>query len=253
MYAFAGDFARHAERRAYRGVERMLAPAASRVVCVCDAEAQLARSIGPASRVRVVHNGIAPAGDGALDPRIAELAHRGPVVGALALLSPRKGLKTLIDATPQVLARHPRMQVAIVGEGPDLEALRAQAHLLNITHAVHFLGPSTEPLSALRGMEVFVHPSLAEAFPYVVLEAMSLGRPIIASDVGGTREAIVDRESGLLMHPGDKETLAHALIALLDDADWRARLGRAAQHRLEQRFTSSAMIDRMTSLYDEVL
>ena len=89
LYAFAGDFERPSERRAYRAAERLLAPAASRVVCVCEDEARLARSIGPTGRVRVVYNGIAPAGAGPADPRIAALSERGPVVGALALLHRR--------------------------------------------------------------------------------------------------------------------------------------------------------------------
>ena len=64
---------------------------ASRVVCVCEAEARLARSVGPSGRVRVVYNGIAPAGDGPVDPRVADLASRGPVIGALTLLRPGQG------------------------------------------------------------------------------------------------------------------------------------------------------------------
>lgn len=252
-YAFAGHFARELERSAYRQIERTLARLASRVVCVCEAEARLARMIGPADRVRVVYNGIEPAGDGPIDTRIAELSRHGPVICAMTLLRPGKGLETLIDATPDVLARHPQTQVAIVGDGPDLDALRSRAQMRGAARAVHFLGPSTDPLSVMRGAEVFVHPSWAESFPYVVLEAMSAGVPIVASDVGGIREALVGGESGLLVAPGDKEALARALIELLDDADRRARIGDAAKHRLERRFTQSAMIDRLIHVYNEVL
>jgi glycosyltransferase involved in cell wall biosynthesis len=251
-YAFAGYFERSGERRAYRTVERILAPAASRIVCVCEAEARIARSLGPANRVRVVHNGIQPADDGQLDTKIAELAIRGPVVGALTLLRPGKGLETLIDATPLVLARHPNTQVAIIGDGPELDALRTRAQQRDVAHAVSFLGPSKSPLSVLRGIEVFVHPSWAEAFPYVILEAMSLGLPIVASDVGGVGEAIVDRESGLLVPPHDERALAQALVCLLDDPDSRARMGALALRRASMRFTLAAMIERLIDVYDEV-
>ncbi len=251
-YAFAGCFDRAIERRAYREVERLLALAATRVVCVCKAEARLARSVGPSSRVRVVYNGIPPASDGPVDPRTRKLSASGPVIGALTLLRPGKGLETLIDATPHVLARNPRAQVAIVGDGPDLDALTARAHRRGVSHAVHFLGPSDEPLSALRGMEIFVHPSWAEAFPYVILEAMSLGLPIVASDVGGVGEALVNGSSGLLVAPHDAVALAHALNDLLEHPDNMARIGTEALGRVGRRFSLAAMIGHMADVYGEV-
>jgi glycosyltransferase involved in cell wall biosynthesis len=250
-YSFAGHFDRIAERRAYRAAERLLAPLASRVVCVCEAEARLARSVGPASRVRVIHNGIEPEGDGPLDARIAALRSNGPVLGALTLLRPGKGLDTLIDAAPHVLEQHPNVQFAIVGDGPQLVALRARAHRRNVGHAVHFLGLSTDVPSVLRGVDVFVHPSWAESFPYVILEAMSLGRAIVATDVGGTSEAIVDGESGLLVPPHDERALARALTGLLCDSDARARMGAKALSRVSRQFTLAAMIEGLVEVYRE--
>jgi glycosyltransferase involved in cell wall biosynthesis len=252
-YAFAGHFSRPAERLAYRGVERTLAPLASRTVCVCEAEARLARSIGPSRRVRVVHNGIEPAQDGPVEERIASLSRLGPVIGALTLLRPGKGLETLIDAFPRVLARHPTAQLAIVGDGPDLQELRAQTQLRGVADAVHFLGSSTEPQAALRGLDVFVHPSWSEAFPYVILEAMSLGRAIVASDVGGIREAVVDGASGRLVPPRDEAALAEALIAMLSDPVRRTQMGAIALSRVGEHFTRTTMIDRLIDVYDELM
>lgn len=252
-YAFAGHFSRESERLAYRGIERALAPLASRVVCVCEAEARLARSVGPPSRVRVIHNGLAPAREGAVDSRIAELSLRGPVIGALTLLRPGKGIQTLLAAAPRVLVRHPEAQIAIVGDGPGLDELKAQANALRIAHAVHFLGPSMDPLGSLRGMDVFVHPSWAEAFPYVILEAMSLARPIVASDVGGVGEAVLAGESGLLIEPREENALAAAVVELLENPGLSARLGENASHRVSTEFTRELMIDRLADLYDELV
>jgi len=181
-----------------------------------------------------------------------ELSQDGPVVVALTLLRPGKGLETLIDAVPRLVERQPRAQVAIVGDGPELGALRARAQARGVADAVRFLGPSADPLSVLRGADVFVHPSWAEAFPYVILEAMSLGRPIVASDVGGVGEALVDRESGLLVAPRDHAALADALAALLERPDWGARMGRDAALRVSRVFTRAAMLDGLTSVYEEV-
>jgi glycosyltransferase involved in cell wall biosynthesis len=250
-YAFAGHFSSSRERAAYRAIERALSPLTSRVLCVCEAEARLARSLGGGSRVRVVHNGIAPPPAGPPDERLAELAKRGPVVGALTLLRPGKGLETLLDAAPLLTARHPAVQVCIVGEGPDLEQLQARAAALGVADAVHFVGPTEDPLSALRGMSVFVHPSWAESFPYVILEAMAVGLPIVASDVGGIGEAVADGESALLVAPGDAPALADALGALVDDRERAARLAAAALAALSD-FTREAMIERLTGVYAEL-
>jgi glycosyltransferase involved in cell wall biosynthesis len=223
------------------------------VVCVCEAEARLARAIGPPRRVRVVYNGIEPIGAGPPDARVAALKARGPVIGALTLLHQRKGLQTLIDATPKVLARHPSAQVAIVGDGPELEALRAQARGRGVAHAVSFVGLSTDPPASLRAMDLFAHPSLAESFPYVLLEAMSARRPIVASAVGGVPEAVSDGEDGVLVAPGDASALADAICALLEEPARAASIGHRAQRTAHERFTLAHMIDGLCEVYDEVL
>jgi glycosyltransferase involved in cell wall biosynthesis len=250
-FAFAGHFSSALERHAYRTVERLLMPLTSRIVCVCEAEARLARSLGVPDRVRVVHNGIGPAPPGAADERIAELSRRGPVVGTLSQLRPGKGLETLIAATPTVLASHPDAQFVIVGDGPGLPELRETARAQGVAGAVHFVGASTDPLPVLRGMDVFVQPSWAESFPYVILEAMSLGAAIVATNVGGVSEALVDGESGLLVPPRSDRALAAAVIGLVGDPGRRAELGAAALERVRL-FSRTAMIEQLTEVYEEV-
>jgi glycosyltransferase involved in cell wall biosynthesis len=253
LYAFAGDFERPGERRAYRLVERLLAPAASRVICVCEDEARLARAIGSSGRVRVVYNGVPIAQDGPVDPRVAALAEGGgPVLGALALLSRRKGVQTLIDALPAVLGRHPRTRVAIAGEGPQLPELRERSRRLGVADAVSFLGAAADPLAFLRGLDVFALPSWAESFPYVILEAMSLGLPIVASDVGGVGEALAE-DSGVLVPPRDHDALSRALIELLGDGERRTRLGASAQERQRRRFDLGGMVNGMEAVYEELV
>ncbi len=252
-YAFSGHFSSALERRSYRDIERILALITSRVVCVCEAEARLARTIGPPGRVRVVHNGIERAGERTVDPRIAALSERGPVICALTLLRPGKGLETLIDTMPLVLSSHPGAQVAIGGEGPELKRLKDRASARKVAESIHFLGPIDDPPAMLRGADVFVHPSWSEAFPYVILEAMSVGLAIVASDVGGIEEALVDGESGMLVPAGDERSLAGALCSLLESPSLRARLGDMAGERVARHFTLTKMIDGMLSVYDEVL
>jgi glycosyltransferase involved in cell wall biosynthesis len=251
-YAFAGFFSSRLERMRYREIERALAPLATRVVCVCEAEGRLAATLGPERRVRVIYNGIEPATPGPVDARMVELRRRGPVLCVLTQLRSGKGIETLIEATPSVLANHPDLQVAIWGDGPEREALQSRAASIGVGSAMHFLGPSHEPLSVLRGADMLVHPSLAEAFPYVILEAMSTARAIVASDIGGIGEAVLDGEDGLLVPPGDSRSLAQAMNDLLDEPERRARMGSAAQHKMERLFNRTGMVDRLAEVYSEV-
>jgi glycosyltransferase involved in cell wall biosynthesis len=252
-YAFAGYFERAVERSLYREAERSLARFAVRVITVCNAEARLAATVGPAERVRVVHNGVDPVADGPSHPRMSELAAGGPVVCTLTGLRRGKGVDTLIDALPPVLACHPQVRVAIVGDGPDRESLNARAKARAVDHAVRFLGSSSDPIGMLRGADVFVLPSSADAFPYAILEAMSVGRPIISTDVGGIPEAIVNQESGLLVSAGNPHAITRSLLELLDDPSLRARLGGAARKRVAQRFSRPAMIEGIARVYEEAL
>jgi glycosyltransferase involved in cell wall biosynthesis len=252
-YAFAGFFEHELERVAYRETERALGPLTRRVVAVCQAEARLAASVCPARRVRVVYNGIEPGDGGPPDERVRALASRGPIVCAVTQLRPGKGVETLVDALPAVIARHPDVQLVIVGDGPLRTALQTQADKHGVGAGLHFLGEHANPGAVLRASDVFVMPSWAESFPYVILEAMSESLPILATDVGGIAEAIVDGESGLLAAPRDDVALARGLVALLDDPDMRARLAGTARAEVRQRFTRAGMIARLADVYEEVL
>jgi glycosyltransferase involved in cell wall biosynthesis len=252
-YAFAGYFEREAERTVYRAIERSLSALGGRILCVCEAEARLARRVARRRQIRVVHNGIArPAGRPVIDPAMARLARRGPVIGTLTQLRPGKGIETLLDALPRVQAVHSDAQLAIWGDGTELETLRRRAVRLGIDASVHFLGPTTDPLSIIVGTQVFAMPSLAESFPYVMLEAMSMGRPIVSTDVGGVGEAITSGEHGLLVAPADSEALGEALVTLLDDPALAARLGAAARRRVESDFTLGRMVRATLEVYAEL-
>lgn len=249
-YAFAGYFDRPLERLAYREAERSLTPLTRRVVAVCRAEASLAATVCPRRRIRVVHNGIdVPA---AVKQR-ADRPTGGPIICTVTRLRPGKGLETLIDAVPDVIARHPAARVVIVGGGPLRDELAARVRARSVEHAVEFLGEHPDPRAVLRGANVFVLPSLAESFPYVVLEAMSQALPVVATDVGGIGEAVVDGESGLLVQAGDARGLARSLRTLLDDDPLRARLGARGRSEVEQRFTKARMIAGLSAVYEEVL
>ncbi len=252
-YAFAGFFEREHERIAYREAERALGPLTSRVVAVCQAEARLASSVCPVRRIRVVHNGIDLVDGGPPDQRVRALSSQGTIVCSVTQLRAGKGLETLIDALPAVVAQHPATQLVIVGDGPLRSALEAQARDRGVRAAVHFLGEHADPSAVLRASDVFVLPSWAESFPYVILEAMSARLSIVSTDVGGIDEAIVDGESGLLFGPRDPAAISGALLALLGDETLRTRLGDTARAVVARDFTRAGMIAQLADVYEEVL
>ena len=252
-YAFAGHFEREVERTAYRLIERALSPLASRVIAVCEAEARLARAVGPSGRVRVVHNGVTvPPEPVEVDPRMSDLRRSGPVICTLTQLRPGKGMETLLDAMPAVLAADPHAQLAVWGDGPDVSGLAGRARTLGIGPNVHFLGSTERPLSVMAGADVFAFPSLAEAFPYVILEAMSVGCPMVASHVGGIGEALADG-TGLLVPPADPAALSAALTTLLSAPERARDLGWAARQRVVQMFGIRQMLDQTAQVYGDLV
>ena len=256
-YASAGYFPGRLVRHSYGLAERLLAPLADRVICVCEAELRIASEIGRAGRTRLVHNGVgAPDKEDVPVPDdISDLAGEGPLLCAVSQLRPGKGIDTLLDAMPLVLDAMPTTLLLIVGDGIDRAALEDRAR--RIDHAVRFVGSPPGPMTSVAGViqlaDVFVAPSWAESFPYTVLEAMALGASIVATDVGGVGEAVLDGSTGLLVPPRDSAALAAAIVALLSDPHRAARLGAAARELVSRRFTVERMVAETASVYRELL
>jgi glycosyltransferase involved in cell wall biosynthesis len=251
-FAFAGHFSRRVERGAYEAAERALAPLASRTICVCEAEARLARKVGAGRRVRVVRNGIDPPGEIAADPAVSALRANGPLVGVVSGLRPGKGLETMIEAIARLRGEGSNAQLVVAGEGSERLRLEQLAAGLGVADAVHLPGHSRDPYEFLAAVDVFALPSWAESFPYSVLEAMAVGLPIVATDVGGVAEAIEDGVSGLLVAPRDAASLALRTRSLLDHREDAGRLAEAARARRAERFSIEAMVAGMLDVYGEV-
>ncbi len=252
-YAFDDGAGPSASHFAYEALERALMPLATRVLCVCEAERDIAVRLGAGDRARVVHNGVAPAEPGPPEPRFAGLTNPGPLIVAVSELFRRKGVPILIGAMPAILAAFPGAHLVVAGEGPErAEAERARDRL-GLAERVHLAGHLGDPGALVAIADVFVNPALAESFPYGILEAMALGRPCVVTDVGGSAEAIVDGESGVVVPPGDAAALSEAVAGLLADRATAERFGAAAAERVAERFTRSRMIAATEAVYAELV
>jgi glycosyltransferase involved in cell wall biosynthesis len=251
-FAFAGHFSRPLERGAYRFAEHALAPLASRTICVCEAEATLARRVGAARRVRVVYNGIEPLAPALPDPEIARLAEAGPLICTVAELQPPKGVTTLVEAMPVVLERFPDASLAVAGEGVERSRLEQQIADLGVGGHVRLLGSIDNVAGLLGAADVFVQPGWSESFPYSILEAMGMGMPTVATDVGGVGEAVEDQVTGRLVPRQDPGATARAIVDLLADPQRAETLGEAARARMMSRFRLGRMVDETLGVYREV-
>ena len=160
----------------------------------------------------------------------------GPLIGIVGRLQRWKGMHVLISALPEVLAAHPEAHLVIVGGAHEPEpdyasGLREQVRRLGLERAVTFAGFQPDVPRWMQAMDIIVHASDREPFGIVVIEAMALGKPVVAGAAGGPAEVITEGENGLLAPFGDARALAAALLRFLNDPQLADRCGRAAAVR----------------------
>lgn len=183
------------------------------------------------------------------------LPHGAFLIGVVARLELEKGQRFLVEAMPRIVDAVPSAWLAIVGEGSEAGALRAQAAALPAPARERvLLTGRRDDISALTAdLSVAVLPSVREAQGISILEAMARGVPVVASRVGGIPEVITDSEDGLLVDPGSQSDLAAAVIRLASSDELRAQLGAAGRRTVAERFSIDAMVRRVEDLYLEEL
>ena len=233
---------------------RVLSRQVGRYICVSRfvADACIAHVGWPPERVSVVHNGIDPApwelGDAAAG-RAALGGGDGPVALTLARLDPQKGLEVLVEAAAQA----PGVQFAIAGDGPERPALERQIERLGLGGRVRLLGRREDAPDLLAGCDLFVLPSRFEGLPVSVVEAMAASRPVVATAIGGTDEAVAQGETGLLVPAGDAPALAEAVARIAGDGELSAAMGAAGRERALTAFTATGMASGVEATYLELL
>ena len=170
-----------------------------------------------------------------------------PLIGAMGRLTEQKGLDDLLQALALVVPYVPA-HLVIVGAGPLETALKQQAQALGVAGYVHFLGQRSDAQAILRQLDLFVSASRWEGFPTVILEAMSQAIPVIATDIPGSNELVINGQTGILTPVGTPQQLANAIIELLQNP--RTRQTMAAQARdLATQFTIQATAARYCEVY----
>lgn len=257
-----------------REILRHLTPRMDRLVAVSQATlAKLEREGRTQAPVELIYNGVDLERYKHQEPCCTLPEEYGfpagtPLVGCVARLEPEKGHATLIDAWPLVLEKVPEARLLIVGEGSRREELEEQARRLGMlgdeaaavragTRGVPpggrivFTGRRDDVPAVTAAIDVAVLPSYREALGVAILEAMALGRAVVASNVGGIPEMIEDGRTGLLVPPHDHEALAAAIVRLLVDHPFADTLARAGHDLVHERFCVERMVRQIETIYDE--
>ncbi len=171
------------------------------------------------------------------------------VFGLGVRLEKQKGIEFLLRAMPQIRERHPHALLVIAGAGSQEIPLRTLAESMGVSGSVRFLGPLTQLREFYPMLDVYVLPSLWEGLPLCLLEAMSVGLPIIATSVGGVGRLLTDHRNALLVQPSDSEALAQAVNSLLSNTSLAHSLGAAARSLFDARYDSSVMVKAYLDLY----
>jgi glycosyltransferase involved in cell wall biosynthesis len=230
---------------------------AARVIAVSEAARRAFLETGWDSpeRVITVHNGIVAEPQPGSGRALRERLGIGPddlVATMLTVLRRGKGHDTAVAAVSSLRERFPELRLVIAGNGPDRLEIERAASVLGDTAVL--TGHVDEVMPLLDATDVLLHPTLVDAFPTALLEAMAAGVPIVASAVGGIPEIVEDGLTGVLVPaPPDAEHVAAALAPLLEDAAERRRLGEAGRARYERDFTAEAWALRMRQVYEAAM
>ncbi len=181
------------------------------------------------------------------------LPHDKKIIGVLGRLDAGKGQEVLLRAIPGVMKRHPEILIVIAGDEtagePGYKAyLEKICKTIRIDQNVKFL-PFTDAVPQLMAaLDIFVLPSFAETYGLVVIEAMAMEKPVIATNAGGLPEIIIDGKTGLLVEPRSVEAVANAIDKILGNDELRISLGHSAREDALRRFSMDSCVDELLGL-----
>jgi glycosyltransferase involved in cell wall biosynthesis len=177
------------------------------------------------------------------------------LIGTVANLLPIKGYEVLIKALPAIFAKVPTAHYLIVGAGSGEypEHLQKLCADQGLADRVHFVGFQNQTWPYLAALDLYVQPSLNEAFGIAAAEAMAMGKAVVASRVGGLPEVVADQQTGLLVSPGNAVELSKAILSLLEDRPRREHLGRCGVARVQEHFNLKTALAGIEQVYAKVL
>jgi len=254
QYAVPGRFHAHANRIASRMATGVLANSAAVARSLIDDDGV------SATRIQVIPNFVSgdafleyPAGDRRKLLTGLGIPEDATLIGVVARLVAVKDQAFLLRTLPPLCDRYSHLHVLLIGDGPSRRMLAEESTALGLAGRVHFTGTLPNVPNPHGLLDISVLPSRTEGFPNAVVEAMAAGRPVVATAVGGTPEAVVPGQTGLLVASGDQTSLRDALVQLLESPELRRSFGSAGRERARVEYHVEAVLARLTGWYDGLL
>ncbi len=233
-----------------------------RVIAVSEGTRQhhIRRGKLPPDKIMTLYNGIdlspfthSRNGHQRAERQALGIPPEAPLLITVAVLRPLKGIQYMIEALPAILKAVPEAHYLVVGSGPHEAPLKESVKTQGLSERVIFTGARHDVPNLLALSDLFVLPTLTEALPTVLAEAMAAQKPIVVSNVGGVPEMIEHGCNGLLVPPADPARLAEACLQLLQNPVQAQDLARVGRQVVEQRFNIRAQVQQLGGLYEELL
>ena len=240
------------KRFVYGCIERVIAHITAKIICVSEYDRQLGLCYmgNQGHKLVTVYNGISSQETSATAERIFGETLQFIMVARFS--APKEHIQVL-RALQIVKSRGKSIRVTFVGDGPDYNQVKHTARAFQVDDMVVFEGQSDHVRRLLPQYDVFLLISRWEGFPISILEAMSAGLPVMASNVGGVKEEVVDGSTGWLIPNGDYKYLADRMIDVIDHRERLQQLGENGKKMFEENFTVVKMLDKIWRIYDECL
>ncbi|MBI2962859.1 MAG: glycosyltransferase family 4 protein [Deltaproteobacteria bacterium] len=248
-------------RRAYQAAEQVTAPITDAFCPVSTANLEVARRLGllrGGKPTLVLPSAIDAAeyepkpGEGAALRRELAIPESAPLVGMIACLKPQKAPTRFVEAASRVAALHPQAHFFLAGDGELRPQVEAAVDAARLADRFHLLGWRRDVRRLLAAADVLALTSLWEGLPRVTLQAMAAAKPMVATRVDGTPEAVIDGRTGFLVESSDVAAFADRLSRLIADPALARDLGRNAHARLDD-FRAESMLRKLEAFYDELL
>ncbi len=253
-----GTTAENAKVRMYNLMNNLMQRFADRTVLVTENQRPKIWGGYNKKRVKVLHNAVD------INHPVKLSENHVPIRESLSLpltsktivvvgrLSPEKGIDIFLQALSVVAKENPNICGIIVGDGQEKEALTKQAAFLGISDKVRFVGFTNTPGDFMIDSDMIVLPSRSEGIPNVALEAMALGKPVVATAVGGTPEVIEHEKSGLLVPSENPQGMAQAILRVLNNKDLCVSLSQNALAQVREKFSIESRCSKLIEIYSEI-
>ena len=247
-WSFARGTARP-KRDIFLLIEKLLAPLSAKIITVCEQDKNFAltHSLCKEEKLNVIHNAMPDVSTELLATASNTCAH----LIMVARFEYPKDHQILIEALSNL--KDLDWELDLIGDGPLMSAIRQQAAELGIDQKIRFLGRRWDGAEMMAVADVFILTSFWEGFPRSIIEAMRARLPVVASDVAGVSEAVIDGTTGYLIRDRDAKVLKEKLALLIGNPNQRARLGESGRQRYEKLFTFERMANKTLDLYNCVL